>query len=220
MTEINLERARFNMVEQQIRPWEVIDPRVLEVVGRTPREDFVPQEYRNLAFADLSLPLGRGQVMMSPKVEARMLQSLVVGPHETVLEVGTGSGFVTALLAQMAKHVFSVDIYPEFLEAARAKLSRHGLANITLEQGNAAAGWPSHGPYDVIAVTGSLPLLSGELRGNLRKGGRMFVIVGESPVMEARRVVRLGEREYAFEDLFETDLPPLVDARPAQRFVF
>lgn len=220
MVEIDVEQARFNMIEQQIRTWEVLDQRVLDLVASTPREDYVPARYRNLAFADTSIPLDYGQVMMPPRVEARLLQALDIRPADSALEVGTGSGYLAALLAARAKQVYSVEIYEDLLEAARQRLAAHGIDNVSLQSGDASAGWPQQGPYDVIAVTGSLPLLPAEFQNSLRVGGRMFVVVGEAPVMEARLVTRVGERDWTVESLFETDIPALVNARQPQRFLF
>ncbi len=220
MVEFDVEQARFNMIEQQIRTWEVLDQRVLDLVARTPREDYVPARYRNLAFADTSIPLDYGQVMMPPRVEARLLQALDIRPADSALEVGTGSGYLAALLAARAKQVYSVEIYEDLLEAARQRLAAHGIDNVSLQSGDASAGWPQQGPYDVIAVTGSLPLLPAEFQNSLRVGGRMFVVVGEAPVMEARLVTRVGERDWTVESLFETDIPALVNARQPQRFLF
>ncbi|MCW8959892.1 MAG: protein-L-isoaspartate O-methyltransferase, partial [Gammaproteobacteria bacterium] len=156
---MNIEKARHNMVEQQIRPWDVLDQRVLDLVLRIPREEFVPAEYRSMAFVDMPLPIGHGEVMMEPKLEARMVQSLAIQPGDKVLEVGTGSGYVTALLAGLAADVVSVEIEPELLEQARQRLTTHGISNAVLEQGDAANGWDKAQPYDVIAVTGSVAAL-------------------------------------------------------------
>jgi len=220
MTASNLAQARHNMIEQQIRPWDVLDQRVLDLIGDLPREHFVPMSYLNLAYADLNIPLPHDQVMMAPKVEARMLQALNIQPSDKVLEIGTGSGYVTALLARSAKHVYSVDIYPDLVEEARGKLADHGVNNVTLETGDAVNGWDHHGPYNVIAVTGSLPLLPDALRQALQVGGRMFVITGEAPVMEAHLILRNGEQEWVDKALFETELPSLVNATRPRRFTF
>ncbi|RMD71865.1 MAG: protein-L-isoaspartate O-methyltransferase [Gammaproteobacteria bacterium] len=208
------------MVENQIRPWEVFDERVLSVIRETPREDFVPPAFRKLAYADINIPLGKGEVMMTPKVEGRMLQALSVEPTDRVLEVGTGSGYVTALLAKLGKYVFSVEIHPEFKLSAEEKLAAHGLANITLEVGDAARGWRRHAPYDVIAITGSLPILPQAFRESLAIGGRLFAILGEAPVMEATLVTREGADAWLEEGLFETFLPPLINAPRPRRFLF
>ena len=219
MTELDFEKARFNMIEQQIRTWEVLDRRVLDVVASLPREDFVPERYRRLAYADLSLPIGHDQVMMPPKVEARMLQALDVQPADKVLEVGTGSGFVTACLARLGGHVHSVEILESFLGPARRRLEAHGITNVTLENGDAARGWSRHAPYDVIAVTGSLPEMEEAFKLQLAVGGRLFVIVGEEPVMEARLYTRVGEDAWSMDSLFETVVPPLINAPRPRRFV-
>lgn len=216
----NLTQARHNMIEQQIRPWDVLDQRVLDLIEQLPREDFVPKAYLTLAYADLNVPVGHDQVMMAPKVEARLLQSLAVRPQDAVLEIGTGSGYLTALLARSARHVYSVDIYPDLVEEAGRRLAAHGIDNVTLETGDAANGWNRHGPYDVVAVTGSLPILPEALRQSLKRGGRLFVIAGEPPVMEARLITRTGEQEWTDKGLFETVLPPLVNAPQPRRFTF
>jgi len=220
MTDVNLDEARFNMIEQQIRPWEVLDQSVLDALTIIPREDYVPIPYLNLAFADICIPLGRTEVMMPPRLEARMLQALAVESSDTILEVGTGSGYITAVLAEMGRHVFSVEIHPQFSNEALVKLGDHDVLNVTLEVGDAAQGWDRHGPYDVIAITGSLPVLPEAFAQSLRVGGRLFAIVGDAPVMEAILITRLGETEFQREGLFETNLPPLRNARQPNRFVF
>jgi len=217
---MNLAEARHNMIEQQIRPWDVLDQRVLELVANLPREDFVPSAYLSLAYADINIPLEHGQSMMAPKVEARMIQALNLQPRDIVLEIGTGSGYVTALLAKSAKHVYSVDIFADFAERARLKLAGHGITNVTLETGDAATGWEKDQPYDVIAVTGSLPLLPDSLRRQLKVGGRLFVVTGDAPVMSAQLITRVSETGYSQQALFETVLPPLVNAPQPPRFVF
>jgi protein-L-isoaspartate(D-aspartate) O-methyltransferase len=219
MSEMSFEQARFNMIEQQIRPWEVLDQRVLDVMAQTPREDFVPPPYRQLAFADVAIPLGHSQVMMIPKVEARMLQGLAVQATDRVLEVGTGSGFITACLARLGDSVVSVDIFPEFTQAARRKLQFHGISNVILHTGDAAQGWGEQ-YYDIIAITGSLPVLPERWRQQLKIGGRLFVIVGESPVMEALLITRLSAHEWTTDSLFETELPPLLNITKPVVFEF
>lgn len=219
MSEMNIEEARFNMIEQQIRPWEVLDTKVLNLIADVPREEFVPAPYMNLAFSDMNVPIGYNEVMMSPKLEARMLQALNIQSHESVLEIGTGSGYVTTLIAKLARHVYSVDIHEEFVASAQGKLASDGTNNVTLEQGDAAQGWDRHGPYDLIAVTGSLPILPKSFQESLRIGGRLFVIVGDAPAMEARLITRVGQNEYQQEDLFETEIPPLRNALQPNRFV-
>ena len=219
MIEMNFEQARFNMIEQQIRPWNVLDQRVLELLNEVPREDFVPPPYHNMALSDLEIPLGHGQSMMTPRVEARMLQALDVQPNETVLEVGTGSGYVTALLSHLAKKVYSVEIIPELMHAAQTRLADHAIKNVTLEEGDAAKGWPLDAPYNVIALTGSTPILPDTFKNALTIGGRLFAVVGDSPNMEALLITRVGEFDWMTESLFEIDLPPLINAMQPDRFV-
>ncbi len=218
MTDMNFEQARLNMIEQQIRPWEVLDQQVLDLLVEVPREDFVPAEYRKLAFADMNIPLGHGEVMMSPKVEARMLQSLAIRPEDTILEVGTGSGYVTALLARLGKQVYSVDIHRDFAEAAQAKLNKHHIQNVTLEVGDAAHGWLRHAAYDVICITGSLPILPRDFIQQLKFGGRLFAI-GDPPVMDVMVITRIAQQDWTREYIFETNLPPLQNAEQPERFV-
>jgi protein-L-isoaspartate(D-aspartate) O-methyltransferase len=220
MAEMNFDQARQTMVEQQIRTWDVLDPQVLELIGRTPREDYVPEQYRKLAFVDMAIPLGYGQVMMQPKIEARLLQTLTVRPGDHILEIGTGSGYMAALLAGLGKHVTSVEIIPELLQQAKKKLAERGVDNVTLESGDGAGGWASHAPYDGIMITGSLPLLPEAFANSLNIGGRMVVIVGKAPTMEACLIRRLDQTHWQTTSLFETDLPPLINAKEPDRFVF
>jgi protein-L-isoaspartate(D-aspartate) O-methyltransferase len=193
---------------------------VLDLIARAPREDYVPAAFRNLAFVDMEIPIGHGQVMMAPKLEARLLQALEIGSKDKILEVGTGSGYLTSLLAALGGQVISVEIDADFSREAAAKLAAHGVKNVTLEVGDAANGWDKHAPYDVIVLTGSVPALPEALRANLAAGGRLFAVVGESPVMEARLIRRLGANEWSDTALFETDLPRLVNVKPTPKFVF
>lgn len=217
---MNFDRARFNMVEQQVRPWEVLDSRVLEVMETIHREDFVPVKYRKLAFADMSIPLAGGQVMMKPTVEGRMMQAVNIGHDDTVLEIGTGSGFVTACLAALAKRVVSVEIIDELHQAARIRLEENKVDNIELFLGDVMSGWQPEQAHDVVVVTGSVPVVPEQFRGWVNPGGRMFVICGDSPAMDARLLTRLDVTEWREESLFETDLPRLVNAEEAPQFVF
>ena len=219
MTAFNFELARHNMIEQQIRPWDVLDQRALDTLARVPREDFVPQRYRKLAFGDVAIPLGHGEVMLRPNVEGRILQALALQPTDHALEVGTGSGYLTACLARLATSVVSVDIVPEFTEAARQKLKVHGLNNVMLHTGDASQGWGQH-RYNAIAVTGSVAEVAEVWRQSLSLGGRLFVVVGQPPVMEALLITRVGEREWVRESLFDTELPPLRNAAPIKTFTF
>lgn len=218
MNELNFERARFNMVEQQVRTWEVLDERVLDVLEALPREAFVPQQYRSFAYADLQLPLAHGEVMMEPRLEARLLQALDPRPNESVLEIGTGSGYLTACLAQLAGQVTSLDIHADFRDLALGHLAAQGIRNIHLEVGDAAQGWEDGRRYDAIAVTGSLPELHEGFHRSLSIGGRLFVIIGEPPIMEALLLIRVDEDQWATESLFDTSIRPLCNARKTQRF--
>ena len=218
MNQLNVEQARFNMIEQQIRPWDVLDPQVLEVLSAMPREAFVPAAHRALAFSDISIPLGHDQYMMAPRVEGRMLQSLTIGAEDSILEIGTGSGYMTACLARLGGQVTSVDLFPDFVEQADAKLVAHGIANARLSVRDAARGWDHRDRFDVIAVTGSLPVLHEGFHESLHIGGRMFVVTGNPPIMEALLITRVSEREWITESLFETSLPPLVNAEAPNAF--
>jgi len=220
MSNLNIDQARFNMIQQQIRPWDVADDRVLELIARLPREEFVPAAYRNLAFADIMIPLGHGQMMMEPKAEARFVQELAIGPKDTILEVGTGSGYVTALLASLGASVTSVEIIPELAAEAKEKLAAHKIASVKLEVGDAARGWAAGAPYDAILVTGSTPVLPEEFKQQLAIGGRLAVVVGQPPIMEAKLIRRLSEQAFEEISLFDTKLPPLINALPAPAFVF
>lgn len=217
---MNFEQARFNMVEQQIRPWEVLDSRVLSLLESIHREDFVPVRYRKLAFADLSVPLNCGQVMMRPKIEARMLQALELREDETVLEIGTGSGFITACLAALSKRVVSVEIFGELHDEAALKLEDKNISNVELFTGDAMRGWQPEQAHDVVVVTGSVPEVPEQFLGWVNPGGRMFIVSGESPAMEAKLLTRLDVTEWSEESLLETDLPRLVNAEPPEEFEF
>src|SRR5262245_16428740 len=218
--QLDVERARFNMVEQQIRPWDVLDQRVLDLLTEVKREDFVPPQYRSLAFVDMEIPIGHGEKMLAPRMEARMLQELVLKPTDRVLEVGTGSGYLTALLARSSAHVNSVDIVPDFTQMAAARLAAHGIANVSLETADAARGWDRHAPYDAIVLTGSLPLLPEAFQKSLAPGGRLLAIVGEPPVMEARLVTCAAAGAFSSIGLFETCIAPLKNAEQPERFAF
>lgn len=217
---MNFELARFNMVEQQVRPWEVLDPRVLQVLENVHREDFVPIRFRKLAFADLSIPLPQGQFMMSPKVEGRMLQSLGLKEDESVLEIGTGSGFITACLSGMARRVVSVEIFEELHLEAASRLQDKHAHNVELYLGDAMAGWQPEQACDVVVVTGSAPEVPDIFRQWVNPGGRMFIVTGDSPAMEARLLTRLGGNDWREESLFETDLGRLVNADHPPQFSF
>jgi protein-L-isoaspartate(D-aspartate) O-methyltransferase len=214
------ERARFNMIEQQIRPWEVLDQDVLDSLYVVRREEFVPEAHRALAFSDIQIPLGDGETMMHPRIEARLLQEIAVKPNDKVLEIGTGSGYLTALLAHRARHVVSVEINPRLKAFGESNLRAAGVKNVTLELGDGARGWAGQAPYDVIVLTGSTPLLPDAFLQQLNVGGRLFAIVGDPPVMSARLVTCVGEDSYNTIDIFETSIAPLKNALQPERFVF
>jgi protein-L-isoaspartate(D-aspartate) O-methyltransferase len=217
---MNFDQARANMVEQQIRPWEVLDQAVLDLLYAVPREEFVPAAYRTLAFVDMEIPIGEGEKMMAPKVEARIVQELAPRKHERALAVGTGSGYLTALLAHRAAHVHSVEVRPALAAFGRGNLERHGADNVTLETGDAARGWPTRAPYDVIVLTGSTPVLPRTLLDQLAPGGRLFAVVGEAPVMVARLATCTAPGAFRSVELFDTLLAPLVNAEQPPRFRF
>jgi len=216
---MNIEQVRDNMIKQQLRTWEVLDDPLLDLLKQIPREDFVPSTMRNLAFADMNIPLDDNQLMMNPKIEARMLQALAIQPNEEVLEVGTGSGYVTALLAKQAKKVYSIEIMPRLLKQAGEKLRAHNINNAELEEGDAAQGWDSQRSYNVIAITGSLPILPRTFLESMSIGGRLFAIIGDAPAMEATLITRLGDDDWSREILFETELPVLKNAQQPERFI-
>jgi protein-L-isoaspartate(D-aspartate) O-methyltransferase len=217
---MDIEQARYNMVEQQIRPWDVLDQDVLDLLFKLRREDFVPDAHRALAFVDMEIPLGHGQAMWTPKLEARAIQELAIRPTDRVLEIGTGSGYLTALLASQAAEVVSVDIVPEFTAAATQKLRAHGFDNIILHTADAARDWDDDAGFDVIVLTGSTPLLPDAFRRRLRVGGRLFAIVGEPPVMQAQLVTCTAPGATRSVTLFETCVAPLANAPQPAAFVF
>jgi len=217
---MDLEQARYNMVEQQIRPWDVLSQNVLDLLHKVRREDFVPEAHRALAFVDMEIPLGHGQSMWTPKLEARVIQELDIRPTDGVLEIGTGSGYLTALLASQAAYVVSVDIVPEFTTTATQKLRAHGFDNIQLHSGDAACDWPDTAGFDVIVLTGSTPLLSDAFRRRLHVGGRLFAIVGELPVMQAQLITCMAPGAFRSVTLFETCVVPLLNAPHPAAFVF
>lgn len=214
-----MEQARFNMVEQQIRPWDVLNTGVLDLLKAVKREQFVPAEQRSLAFMDLDIPLGHGAAMWQPKLEARALQALNLQRGDQVLEVGTGSGYLTALLSSLAAHVTSVEIVKELSETAARALAAHHIANVTLEVGDAANGWGA-AQYDAIVLTGSVPLQPAALLNNLKIGGRLFAVIGDEPAMHACLITRTANDAFKTTTLFETNVAPLLNAAQPQRFVF
>jgi protein-L-isoaspartate(D-aspartate) O-methyltransferase len=217
---MDFEVARFNMIEQQIRPWEVLDAGVLELLRQMPREAFVSEAQLGLAFADLSLPIGHGEAMWQPKIEARILQALAPTTRDRVLEVGTGSGYLTALLASCSEHVTSIDIHSDFIGLATDRLRRQNISNVRLVEGDGAQGWASSKPWNVVVLTGSVPTLPSAYRDILAPGGRLAAVVGREPAMEAILYTRENEDTWSTHSLFDTVLQPLVNAEPAATFVF
>jgi protein-L-isoaspartate(D-aspartate) O-methyltransferase len=217
---MNIEQARFNMIEQQIRTWEVLDPAVLDLLFEVKREAFVPAEHSSLAFADLEVPLGHGEAMMQPKVEARIVQELAIQPHETAYEVGTGSGYLTALLSRRARHVTSAEIHPDLRARAAENLRAAGRTNVTLLEGDSAARPLAESAFDVIVLTGSTPVLPQAFLDRLSPGGRLFAVVGDTPVMKAVLVRHPGAGSFQHLELFETLLKPLTNAPQPPRFRF
>ena len=214
---MDIEQARFNMVEQQIRTWDVLDQDILDLLFTVKREEFVPPAYRQLAFADLEIPLGDGQRMWTPKMEARVLQELEIQPGEAVLEIGTGSGYFTALLASRTPVVTSVEVVPRLANEAKARLARFGSVELAI--GDAAQGFGDD-LYDVIVLTGSTPIVPEGLVRQMKPGGRMFAVVGDRPVMTARLLHWSEPDSVTATDLFETVIEPLAHAAQPSRFRF
>ncbi len=223
-TRFDMREARFNMIEQQIRTWEVLDPRVLQLLNEVPRENFVPAEYQGLAFADIEIPLGQGQTMLSPKLEGRILQALNVQKSHTVLHIGTGSGYFTALLASLAKQVISVEIEADLSAQAAKNLTKNNIQNVILEVADGVLGRPndkcSYEHYDVIVYTGSSPVEPANVRQQLTIGGLMFIVLGCAPAMQATLIQRLSKTGYKEDMLFETCIPELINAPQAEQFEF
>jgi protein-L-isoaspartate(D-aspartate) O-methyltransferase len=217
---LNFEQARQNMVENQVRPWDVLDARVLEALAQVRREDFVAPAHRRLAFADVCLPIGHGQVMMKPVIEGRVLQALDLKPSDRVLEIGTGSGFLTACMAQLSGHVTSIDPHGDFTAAAQSRLAAAGIANASLLTGDAVQEWQPQEKFDVVVVTGAVWQIPQRFLGWLKPGGRLLAIRGESPAQQAVLLTQTGPGGFREESLFETDLPYLAHAEPPRRFVF
>ncbi|GAA0419039.1 protein-L-isoaspartate O-methyltransferase [Cocleimonas flava] len=216
---MDMEQARFNMIEQQIRTWEVLDDTVLQTMGSVPREIFVPESLKSLAYADIEVPLGNDEAMMFPRVEGRMLQELEINIDDNCLEIGTGSGYVTACMANMSNHVHSIDIYEEFLLSAEKNLAEVNVANVELEQKDAFFDWGAGRKYDVIAITGSIPEYLPMFENLLEPEGRLFVVVGSKQVAHAMKIVKMDD-DFIRSSLFETELKPLVgkEAKPTFHF--
>jgi len=221
---MDLEQARFNMIEQQIRPWEVLDPQVLQLLSVVKREDFVPLAHRALAFVDMEIPLreggAQGQVMLAPRVEARLLQDLNLQAHEKVLEIGAGSGYMAALLAHRAQRVVTLEIQPELARMARANLQRAGIQNVEVREADGAQGTQAEGPFDVILLSGSVAELPQQLLAQLKLGGRLAAIVGDEPMMRATLVTRTGDSAWSTAQPWDTVAPRLLNFAQPSRFHF
>lgn len=217
---MNLEQARFNMIEQQIRPWNVLDGDVLHLLSVVKREDFVPLAHKALAFVDMEIPLGHGQCMLAPRVEARMLQDAAVQKHEKVLEIGAGSGYMAALLAHRAQRVISLEINPELAQLARTNLQKAGIHNAEVRQIDGSKGAPAEGPFDVIMLSGSVAEVPQALLAQLKVGGRLMAIVGEEPVMCTTLVTRTGETEFKTSQPWDTVAPRLLNFPEPSHFQF
>ena len=220
MTDMNIDHARFNMIEQQVRPWDVLDHNVLKVMADIPREKFVPKQYENLAFSDVEIPLGDGQVMLQPRIEGRIMQALNIKSDDRILEIGTGTGFMTACMSKLGDSVVSVECIESLSKQARENLDAQNISNVTLRVGDGVNGWDQDGPFDIIAITGSMPKVSKKFKSILHKRGRMFVIVGEAPVMHAKLITRLSDDDFLEETLFEISIPPLSGIEKKEEFTF
>ena len=217
---MTIEQARFNMIEQQIRPWNVLDQDVLDLLVVVKREDFVPAAHKALAFVDTEIPLPGGEAMFTPKIEARLLQEVQLKKHENVLEIGTGSGYMAALLAHKGRHVTSVEILPELKQFAEANLARAGVSNVTVELGDGAQGWSQGAPFDVIVISGALEALPEAFLKQVKVGGRIAAIIGDAPAMAAQVVTRVSETAYDTVKVFETNVKPLTAPVQRSRFTF
>lgn len=210
---MDLQLARSNMIEQQVRPWDVLDQRVLDVLAEVPRESFVEPKHKGIAYSDFQLPIGHGQHMLKPTLDGRLLQALLLQLTDSVLEIGTGSGYLTACLARLSAHVESVEIIPELAESARARLTDMGVSNVSVAQQDASQVWDARDGYDAIAFSGAVPSIPDYYRNKLKVGGRLFAMIGETsrPTMEAVVVTRVNEKEWGKESLFEASVDPLVN---------
>ncbi|MCB1908586.1 MAG: protein-L-isoaspartate O-methyltransferase [Rhodocyclaceae bacterium] len=217
---MNFERARFNMVEQQVRPWDVLDFDVLDLMMDSRREEYVPPAYKALALSEAEIPLGHGATMLKPVIEGKVLQALKLGRKDQVLEIGAGSGYFAALMAARVEWVRSIEIEPELARFATENLKRNGVENVVVEEGDGSRGWPNKAPYDLIVVSGGLPVLPHAMLEQLKVGGRLFAFVGEAPLMSARLVTCTGKGEFRTEDLFETLVPQLKNAPQRDSFEF
>ena len=217
---MNIEQARFNMIEQQIRTWEVLDQDVLDLLAHVKREEFLPERSRALAFVDTQVPIGFGEVTLPPKLEARIVQEISLNKTDRVLEIGTGCGYMTALLASCAQHVTSVEIVPDLSAFAERNLRQHSVNNVTLSVGDGARGLSANDQYDVIVLTGSTPMLPDWFAQHLKPGGRLFAVEGEEPIMKALLLQRAASGELERHTLLETCIPPLRNAMQRNQFTF
>ena len=215
---MNIGPARFNMIEQQIRPWGVLNPKVIDGLRELDRQHFVPLQYKTMAYADIEVPLEQGQCMLRPKIEARLIQALLPTHHDDILEIGTGSGFMTALLATLGNQVTSVDIFPDFLAQTEAKLQSQGIGNVTLEEGDGALGWGQTKKWDAILLTASTPRIPAAYEALLKPGGRFVVVVGDLPSMEVIVITRLKNGALQRQSLFDTCIAPLINAQTKSEF--
>jgi protein-L-isoaspartate(D-aspartate) O-methyltransferase len=217
---MNLNLARFNMVQQQVRSWDVLDPRVLQLMTTVPREQFVPTAFQQLAFSDTSIPIGYGQVTLPPKMIGRVLQALTLDKRASVLEIGTGTGYMTSLLCQLAKKVTTIEIIPELAKEAFKNFKTLNLSNIVSEIGDGIQGWSANASYDAIVLTGSVPVLPASLSEQLTNNGRLFAVVGKAPAMSAVLLTRVNNERWTKQNLFETDIAPLLNAPQLNNFQF
>ncbi|MET1256608.1 protein-L-isoaspartate O-methyltransferase family protein [Aliikangiella maris] len=217
---MNIEKARFNMIEQQIKPWKVFDKKLLGAMATIPREQFVPEEHRNLAYADVAIPLGHNQSMLAPRELARMIQALTLEGQEKVLEIGCGHGYASAILGKLAKHVYSVDIISEFVEFSQQKVGALAVENVTFEEFDATEGWLAHAPYDAILITSAMEKLPDVMKKNLSHTGRIAAILGDHLAQNACLCKLTDNKEWDIEILFPVAAQPMINAERANRFIF
>ncbi len=220
---MDFEKARFNMVEQQVRPWDVLDPRVLAIISEIPREQFAPDEYKNLAYVDTRIPLGRYEDqpcnMANPIIDGRILQEMDIQDEDLILEIGTGSGYLTACLASLGRHVDTVDINEDLTAMAEKNLNKLGIKNVNLASGDASKTWEQKRNYDVIVISAAMKAIPTSYKKLLKPGGRMFVVIGDAPAMTAHRIIRTGKNKWSDEKLFETSIEPIIQT-VKQKFEF
>jgi protein-L-isoaspartate(D-aspartate) O-methyltransferase len=220
MPSMNFEQARFNMIEQQIRPWDVLDPAVLSLLSSVHREDFVPAGHRNQALMDLEIPLDNGRALLAPRVEARLVQDLELAAHETALLIGAATGYMAALMAHLAQRVVAIDADADLVAAARANLKKAGIGNVEVAQADGTQGYPGKAPYDAIVLAGSVAEVPQTLLNQLKTGGRLVAVVGQQPMMYATRFTREGQTQFSSQPLFDTVLPRLSGFTEPSQFKF